>query len=74
MKKTLLQKDHNPGGGNRCTHKLAPPKKLHKGAGAGAEKPRSSQQMEKDSQEAARSPADGQEVAAGAAVKQTLEI
>ena len=27
--------------------------------------------MEKDSQEAARSPADGQEVAAGAAVKQT---
>ena len=70
----LLRKSHNSGGGNGkwFTCKPIPPKNLHEGAGA--EKPRSSQKMEKDSHEAARSLAHGQEVAAGAAVKQTLEI
>ena len=53
---------------------LMAPKQGHERTGARAEKLQSSQQMGKGTQDEARTPADEQEVAVGAAVKQTLEI
>ena len=54
--------------------KLGPPpgvKPWHGKTGAGAEKPQSSQQMRRGSQNETRLPADRQEVTEGTAVKQT---
>ena len=50
---------------------LMTPEQGHERTGARAEKPQSSQQMGKGSQDEARTPADKREVTAGAAVKQS---